>query len=266
LIDNNSTDTTAEVAGSYQDRLPLRYVLEPTQGLSVARNRAIQEFRGDLLVFTDDDVVLDAGWLANWAQADHEFPNSAYFGGRVLPLWQGNRPRWLTDPSLSLISGLLVNYDLGDANRRFRDTDPLPFGANFALRRELIEQLEPFRVDLGVKGGSLGRGEEAEYLGRARAVGASGAYVGMATCYHAQDSRRFRLSHLYEYGVEKGRAAVLVDAKSGGSRRAQLSYAIKGAGQLLRGRGDRFRQCVINMGIQRGLMAECAAKEGNSIG
>jgi glycosyltransferase involved in cell wall biosynthesis len=266
LIDNNSTDTTVDVARGFTDRLPLRYVFEPEQGLSAARNLAIRKYRGELLIFTDDDVVLDAGWLAAWASADAQFADAAYFGGRILPLWEGNRPRWLVDPSMALISGLLVHYDLGDTNRLYETGDPSPFGANFALRRELIEGLESFRLDLGVKGGSSGRGEEAEYLDRARAAGARGAYVGAAACYHMQDPRRFELPYLYRYGIEKGRAEMLMTGEGQGSRRGQATYAMKGLGQLLRGRGDRFRQCVINMGIQRGLMVQQSKGRATSDG
>lgn len=261
LIDNNSSDTTPDVVKNFEAALPLRYVFEGAQGLSAARNRALQEFRGDILIFTDDDVVLDPSWLAVYDNALNQFPEADYFGGRILPLWQDDKPNWLRDPSMALISGLLGHYDLGKNNRWFRDDDPLPFGANFALRRELGERMEPFRLDLGVKGGSSGRGEEAEYLGRVQRTGAKGAYVGTAVAYHAQDSRRFKVGFLYRYGIEKGRAAALMSGQAGGSNATQLLFAVRGLGQLLRGRGDRFRQCIINMGIQRGLTLERARSQ-----
>lgn len=257
LIDNNSPDATRQVAERYTQSLALRHVFEPVQGLSAARNRALKEFKGDLLVFTDDDVVLDPAWLSAYAAAERSFADAAYFGGRVLPLWDKGKPRWLVDPSLALISGLLVHYDQGEENRWYNENDPLPFGASFALRRMLIERLDPFRLDLGVKGGSAGRGEEAEFLARAQRSGARGAYVGSAVCFHAQDPERFRLNRLYGFGVEKGRAAALMNATADqGSFRQQLQYGTKGLVQLLKGRGDRFRQCVINMGIQHGLALE----------
>jgi glycosyltransferase involved in cell wall biosynthesis len=260
LIDNNSTDNTRQVADSFKETLPVRYLFEPVQGLSAARNRALQEFRGDLLVFTDDDVVLDSSWLAAYARELQVFPGAGYFGGRILPLWDNDRPKWLIDPSLPLISGLLVHYDLGEQSRWFDRGDSLPFGANFALRRSVTNLLEPFRLDLGVKGGSAGRGEEAEYLERARQSGASGAYLGSAVCFHLQDPQRFRVNYLYRYGIEKGRAAVRMGTAGGGRLGLQLQFAIKGLMQLLRGRGDRFRQCMINIGIQRGLMLETKRK------
>ena len=42
---------------------PVRYVLEPHPGQSRARNRGILETTGDFVAFTDDDCVVDPGWL-----------------------------------------------------------------------------------------------------------------------------------------------------------------------------------------------------------
>ena len=59
IVDNNCTDATAEVLQAFRKILPLRCVTERAQGLAHARNRAIAEFSGDVLLFTDDDVRLD---------------------------------------------------------------------------------------------------------------------------------------------------------------------------------------------------------------
>jgi glycosyltransferase involved in cell wall biosynthesis len=69
IVDNNSTDGTAQVAESFRIKLPIRRHMETRQGASHARNRAVAEFCGDLLLFTDDDVRLEAGWLAAYLEA-----------------------------------------------------------------------------------------------------------------------------------------------------------------------------------------------------
>src|SRR5215211_4295548 len=67
-IDNPpSTDATARLV---RDCYPqMRYICEPRPGLDWARNRAIAEARGDIIAFTDDDVVVDSGWLSALAAA-----------------------------------------------------------------------------------------------------------------------------------------------------------------------------------------------------
>src|SRR5262245_10374780 len=100
IIDNNSTDLTADITKSFARELPIRRVMERSQGLSHARNRAIAEFEGDTLLFTDDDVSLDADWLSSYALAASKFPTAGFFGGRILPRWDKKPPEWFTGERL----------------------------------------------------------------------------------------------------------------------------------------------------------------------
>jgi GT2 family glycosyltransferase len=254
VVDNNSTDATREVVEAGAASLPVRYVTEPRQGLSHARNRALDEFRGAVLLFTDDDVVLDGGWLRAYAAAIQRFPDASYLGGRVLPLWNGTRPAWLRDEGMALIAGVLVHYDLGGEDRLYTADDPPPFGASFGLRRELAASLGGFRADLGVVGRKPGRSEETAYLAAAVDGGATGAYVGGALAWHEVDRRRLRAGHLFRHGVEKGVALARTGrGRARGSRTQAMLFLAKAALQLSKGRGDRARQCLINAGIQTGL-------------
>ena len=61
IVDNNSTDNTAKIIQQYQSNWlpssPINYYLETKQGASFARQRVIQESRGTLIGFLDDDNV-----------------------------------------------------------------------------------------------------------------------------------------------------------------------------------------------------------------
>src|SRR5437763_8482181 len=63
IINNNATDDTDTVIDSFVDRLPIRREFEIRQGQSHARNRAIDVANGDYVIWTDDDVIVDVGWL-----------------------------------------------------------------------------------------------------------------------------------------------------------------------------------------------------------
>lgn len=255
LIDNNSSDETRSVAENYNKNLPLRYIFEPNQGLSHARNSAITECHTDLLLFTDDDVTHESYWLYEFIKAAREFPEADYFGGRVIPYWPNGRPRWLKDENMALLSGLFVKYDIGEDNRMYKPDEPEPYGASFGIRRRLFEKIDKFNAALGVKGNIPGRGEEVEYLYRAKKSGFKGVYVGTAVCYHWVDPLRLTLKYMYRYGIQKGIAEKIIHTKHDmkGSFLQEILYGIRGLYQLIKGRGDRFRQCIINMGIQRGL-------------
>jgi glycosyltransferase involved in cell wall biosynthesis len=256
VVDNNCTDHTQSVTDAFADILPVRRVCESTQGLAYARNRAIAAGQGEVILFTDDDIIFDGSWLAAFQRAITVFPNAGYFGGRIIPSWQGRPPAWYRGEPLELLSGLLGWYDLGLEMRQMSHSEPLPFGANFAVRRSLARQLGGFRTDLGVRGSKGGRGEETEFLLRARRIGVDGVYVGNALCHHAiAAGPRLRLDALFRYGIECGKAhAIIHGIHQSGSHVTAALHVVRGLNQLLKGRGDRFRQSIINAGIQHGLL------------
>jgi glucosyl-dolichyl phosphate glucuronosyltransferase len=253
VIDNNCTDNTVDVVQTFRERLPIRRVMESRQGLAHARNSALAAFRGDVLLFTDDDIRFAPNWFAAYRDALRRFPDADYFGGRILPDWGQAKPRWIGDDPLPLIDGVLGWFDHGAETRPFEATESPPFGASFAIRRRLHDKIGVFRVDLGSGGMGLGRGEETEFLMRARGAGAHGVYVGEALCFHAYDRARLTPTALYRYGMACGRShnAIAERPHRGGYGKAAWSV-LRGVVQLLKGRGDRFRQCIINAGIEMG--------------
>jgi len=88
VVDNApGTSTTADlIKQTYGDRPQIRYVREDRPGLSWAANRGIQEARGQILAFTDDDVILDTYWLAELVRAFRRADNVVCATGLVLPL------------------------------------------------------------------------------------------------------------------------------------------------------------------------------------
>lgn len=254
VVNNNCTDETSSVVERFADRLPIGQVIERKQGLSHARNRAMLEAGGDWVLFTDDDVLLTSGWLSSYLAAFKAYPEASFAGGRILPYWEKKPPTWFRGKRLDLIDGLLVWYDMGSAIRPMADNDPLPFGASFAVRRSLSCKVGEFRSDLGVNGKSMGRGEETEFVERAKLAGATGIYVGTSVCHHVADPGRFSLIALYRHGRAKAVELLARDEqRPKGSLMTAFVFLCRGFGQLLKGRGDRFRQCLIHVGIQHGL-------------
>jgi len=60
VIDNASTDNTAEIARSFPG---VRVVHEPLKGLTRARQRALSEANGDILAFVDADTRMPPWWI-----------------------------------------------------------------------------------------------------------------------------------------------------------------------------------------------------------
>src|SRR6266850_5965612 len=95
VVDNGSTDDTPSVVAELGVAIPIRCVFERAPGLSNARNRCVREARGAYILWTDDDVIVDPGWLRAYVRAFQEHPASAVFGGPVRARFEGTRPAWL---------------------------------------------------------------------------------------------------------------------------------------------------------------------------
>jgi len=64
VVDNGSTDRTAEIVKSF----PVRYLREERPGPSAARNKGIEASKGEILAFTDADCITTTGWLRELVQ------------------------------------------------------------------------------------------------------------------------------------------------------------------------------------------------------
>ncbi len=195
VVNNNCTDATDEVIEHHValGKLPIRRLFEPKQGHSNARNCAIAAARGDLIIWTDDDVRVEAGWLEAYVGAARENPAAGYFGGPVRP-WYESAP----DPSiLGIIDRLgapLAILDLGDQSRPLAAAEA-PLGANMAVRTDLLRGCL-FRPDLGRSGNTLISGDEVDVIQRLRAAGVSGIWVPGAALHHYVPSSRITTGYL----------------------------------------------------------------------
>jgi len=97
IADNNSSDDTKAVVNDWQAISPvtIRYVFESRQGVHYARNSAAKIAKGDVLYFTDDDMLADKDLLKNLLPVFAMGYNVASATGRVLPLWEADPPKWV---------------------------------------------------------------------------------------------------------------------------------------------------------------------------
>ena len=74
----------------------IKYVTEPIQNISMARNRSVREAVGTLVAFIDDDEEAEPGWLVNmWRELNQHRADGAF--GRVIPLLPPGTADWITD-------------------------------------------------------------------------------------------------------------------------------------------------------------------------
>lgn len=88
IVDNASTDNTKQIIQSYSNKLPLTYLLETRKGKNIALNSALAHIEGDIVIFTDDDVIPSSDWLQKYREAFDAHPDYSIFGGAILPHWE----------------------------------------------------------------------------------------------------------------------------------------------------------------------------------
>lgn len=203
VVDNGSTDATGDVVSGFAARMPLRYLVEPHVGLSRARNLALAEARGELLVFFDDDVEPEPGWLEAYRGAARAFPAVAYFGGAIVPEFEVEAPAWIARSLSRLGCAFGVAPDAVPA--RSVDFPAMPFGANFAIRIAACRGLT-FDVELGRRGKGRLSFEETEFLWRLHARGGAGRWLPEAVVRHHVPRQRLSLVHVWRFFVGFGRS------------------------------------------------------------
>jgi glycosyltransferase involved in cell wall biosynthesis len=93
IVDDGSTDGTNAV--QYIDYpFNLRYLWQTNQGDAAARNLGAQESRADILIFLDDDIIVDRDYLPNLLDV-HKFVSKSIVVGSAL-LWLENINQWVT--------------------------------------------------------------------------------------------------------------------------------------------------------------------------
>jgi glycosyltransferase involved in cell wall biosynthesis len=208
VVDNNSRDQTRAAVQEFSTRHPgrIRYVFEPNQGLSNARNAGIQAARGEVIVFTDDDVIVDGSWLLKLSRSlcDRSCVGA---GGRVLPPQGVVLPNWLSLTGPYDLGGRVAAlFDQGDERKELSEP---PYGANMAFRREMFQKYGYFRTDLGRRPGSLIGGEETEFGMRLIAAGERLGYEPSAIVYHPVPEERLNKKYLLAWSFDFGRAITL---------------------------------------------------------
>ena len=200
VVDNNSNDDTRlvfeEVGKDFGSKI--RYVLEDMKGLSHARNRGVKEASGEIIAFTDDDVIVDKHWIQNIDKAFKEYDGVACVGGKILPIWEIPKPNWLK-PDLY---GYLALLDKGNSVA-YMDALEI-WGANFAVKSEMFKRYGLFDTNLGRTPRKLYSGEEAEFLRRLQNAGEKILYDPLSIIHHHIPAHRMSKKYLRKWRFDQG--------------------------------------------------------------
>ena len=196
LVDNASTDGTAALVMSA--KLPNMNVLavaENRQGKSHALNTALTHASGDILIFTDDDVMVPDDWVEQMAAAVAESGDAVV--GRVVLGQELQRP-WLS---------LHHKWLLAVPDSQPEDS-PILIGANMAIRRSVFHSVPSFDPELGP--GALGIGEEFLFGSQMLEAGRKVKLASNALVTHFPDASRLTRRNWIKMAAACGRTGACI--------------------------------------------------------
>ena len=173
IVDNNSSDGTAQLIHQYYAHwpveFPLRYCFEPKQGVAFARRRAIQETDSPLIGFLDDDTLPDENWVSAAHEFAQEHPEAGAWGGQIRADYEVYPP-----PNFHRIAACLAIIERGENPFQYSPKrGVLPAGAGMVIRRRIwLAHVPKSPLLSGVCAGSLAeKGEDVETLSYIRKAG-----------------------------------------------------------------------------------------------
>jgi glycosyltransferase involved in cell wall biosynthesis len=225
VVDNASTGETSKVIENYAARHPrtVRGLFESRPGLSFARNTAVRAAQGEIIAFTDDDVLVSENWLDEIHREFASDQNLRMLSGRVLLAGEELR-------QVALLRGAeRASFGLPDGVN-------FVMGANMAFRREVFDRVGRFDVRLGA-GRFFAGAEDIELIYRGLKAGYKLLYAPNVLVYHDHDRVTPEQACRLLYGYAKSSSAYLIKHSLGGD-----GYAMRMLYWTLRNLPERWRR------------------------
>lgn len=212
VVDSASVDAEAvhAVAAKFADRV----VRVDRPGVDRARNAGWRLASYDVVLFADDDVVVDAGWADAFAHVAAAHPEAGFVTGRIdkpagpSPTWRDIAVKRDTEPQI---------FDR-------RSVVNLGHGASMAVRRDALESIAGFDEALGA-GGHFRAAPEVDLFDRLFAVGWGGRYEPAALAFHEQWRTIDEIQAL-DFGYGVGNGARLAKLVRSDATRAMLAWRV----------------------------------------
>ena len=203
------------------------------QGASGARNSGVAASRGEVVAFLDDDAVASPSWLESLL-GHFASPGVIGVGGRLEPLWAGDRPRWFPREFDWTVGGSYLGMP-GTAGP-VRNV----WSGNMAIRRHMFDAVGGFREGFGKVGGRACP-EDTDLCLRAATAARGGTWIYEPTGVvgHRVPVQRAKFSYFCARCFNEGQG------------KAQLA-ALNGAGQSM-SEERRYARQVLPRGIGRAL-------------
>lgn len=205
VVDNNSDDDTKEISQKLLEKFPKgRYLFEEKKGLSYARNTAYELAETDWICYLDDDVQVPKEFIQ---QIIKHLKRGEYkaFGGKYLPWYKYGKPYWYMDK--------YGTYDFPYSKPTELGNNEYLVGAIMVFHKSILLKFNGFNPDLGMRGGTVGYGEETELQMKIKDAGIPILYDPDIVIQHLVHKFKIELNWFFVSAFSLGRDSILMNSK-----------------------------------------------------
>lgn len=195
IVDNDKSESARQTVESYarQSKISISYYVEPEQNIALARNKAIENAKGEFIALIDDDEFPDKHWLLNLYNAVNLYKSDGILGP-VIPHYEKEPPEWVKKGRFFDRPSHPTGYLLGWKNTR---------SGNALLRRDIFRKVHKW-FDPAFGSG----GEDREFFKREIEKGRVFAWCNEASVYETVPPKRWQRTVLMKRALLRGKMAL----------------------------------------------------------
>ena len=228
IVDNNSTDNTAEVFKQWRSSHAngsFTYLTESKQGASFARNTGAEGAKGQWLCFMDDDAIANSNYVENIIKHIKTKPEAIGFGGRIIPKYIPSAPEWMS----YYVSSLVGNFDYAPTACAF-ENGKYPLESNMIVKKDIYDSIGGFNTQLpGVVGTLRIGGEGKELFYKILALGHTIYYDPAICVHHVVEVKKLTPEYMYRVasGIGRGEKTRTLSISKGSYFKKIIEYLFK---------------------------------------
>lgn len=228
IVDNNSTDNTADVFKQWRSSHAngsFTYLTESKQGASFARNTGAKGAKGHWLCFMDDDAIANSNYVENIIKHIKTKPEAIGFGGRIIPKYIPSAPEWMS----YYVSSLVGNFDYAPTACAF-ENGKYPLESNMIVKKDIYDSIGGFNTELpGVLGTLRIGGEGKELFYKILALGHTIYYDPKICVEHVVEVKKLTPEYMYRVasGIGRGEKTRTLSISKGSYFKKIIEYLFK---------------------------------------
>ena len=228
IVDNNSTDNTADVFKQWRSSHAngsFTYLTETKQGASFARNTGAKGAKGQWLCFMDDDAIANSNYVENIIKHIKTKPEAIGFGGRIIPKYIPSAPEWMS----YYVSSLVGNFDYAPTACAF-ENGKYPLESNMIVKKDIYDSIGGFNTELpGVLGTLRIGGEGKELFYKILALGHTIYYDPKICVEHVVEVKKLTPEYMYRVasGIGRGEKTRTLSISKGSYFKKIIEYLFK---------------------------------------